>query len=181
MKIRKLFALVCILTLFTTLFAGCSQKEAGFLDGKWAYNHEPDEVAFKISGDSAVLDGVKYSCSYDDSFVTLTDKNGNTEKHRYVIDGEDILLYKTTAYAYAGNSVPDRFYGYWQNSSGWSWEFTPNGEFCEDGYFPGYFLADEEKNEIKLMYIDHYYDTFIYYNADGNVLTIEYPWRMVRK
>lgn len=183
MKIRKIAAIACIFAVLAVACIGCTEKEqdTGFLDGSWAYNHEPEETAFKVNGDSAVLDGVKYSCSYDDSYVTLTDKKGNTEKHRYIVDGEEILLYKTAVYVYSGDSVPDGFYGYWKNDANWSWEFTAAGEFCEDGYFYGYYSVDEATNAIKLMYTDHYYDTYIYYTVDGNVLTIEYPWRMVRK
>lgn len=181
MKIRRVLAFVCVLTLLAALFTGCSKEQGGVLDGKWAYNHDPEKVAFKVDGDSVVLDGVRYTCAYGDSVITLTDKNGNVQDHRYVVDGEEILLYKTATYTYDGGGVPDGIYGFWTNDAGWSWEFTPNGEFCEDGYFPGYFTENKETNEIKLMYTDHYYDTYIYYTVDGNVLTIEYPWRMVRK
>ncbi len=182
MKLKKIVTLLCAVSIIAVIFVGCGDNSSkGHLDGKWAYNHEPKKTALKIDGDTAVLDGEKYSCSYDDEYVILTDKSGNTVKHRYYMDGEDLLFYKMTSYRYALEGEPDDFIGYWENDSNWSFEFTEDGYFREDGYFPGMYVADNEKHSIMLMYNDSFQNTYIYYSLEGNVLTVEYPWKMVKR
>lgn len=184
MRKRKIFAFALAVSVLTLSFTGCGYpEEDGTLSGKWAYIHETDETAFKVNASEhkAVLDGVKYSCDVDPEYITLTDKDGNTMKLRYVSDNKGIYLYKIQEYTYEGIPEEGSLTGVWANpEKTWSFEFTATGEFKEDGIFPGIFYEDKEAGTIKLMYNDHFEDTVMYYSIVGNKLTVEYPWRMVR-
>lgn len=185
-KMRKVrfLALTLAASILALSFAGCGYEDKGDgLSGKWAYIHEPEKTAFKVDAEkhTAVLDGEKYSCEYDSEFITLTDKKGNVLNMRYEKDDEDILLYKIQTYTYEGTPTPGSLFGVWSDpANAWSFEFTEDGTFREDGYFPGYFFADEEEGVIKLAYNDHFEDVYLYYTIDGDKLTVLYPWRMVR-
>ena len=184
MKKFKFFTFALAASILALNFVGCGYPEGeDGLSGKWAYIHEPDKAAFKVnaSDHKAVLDKEKYSCDVDSEFITLVDKDGKEMKLRYVSDEKGMYLYKIQEYEYEGTPTPDSLVGVWSNPEmSWSFEFTENSEFKEDGYFPGYFLEDKEAGTIKLMYNDHFEDTLLYYSVDGNKLTVEYPWRMVR-
>ena len=100
---------------------------------------------------------------------------------RFVPDGENQkLLYETFVYEYTGEGEPSGVLGTWQEVNGnLSFEFTDKGTFREDYYSPGYYSVDEENGVIKLVYNDHYADTYIYYKLDGRFLTVDYPWPVV--
>lgn len=184
MKKVRLFAIALACLTLTSSFAGCGYPAGDdAISGKWAYIHETDKVAFKVNPEEhkAVLDGEKYTCDVEDGFITLTDKKGNDMKLRYVSDEKGIYLYKIQEYVFNGTPTQGSLTGVWEDpDKAWSFEFTEDGEFKEDGYFPGYFVADYEAGTIKLMYNDHFEDTLLYFSIAGNRLIVEYPWRMVR-
>ncbi len=129
----------------------------------------------------AVYKGNTYEYSKDEQFFTLTDEQGNVLKMRYTEDKDGMLLYETTTYQYAGEGEADGLIGLWENESQhWSYEFTVKGTFLEDGVFPGYYILDEEAGTIKLIYNDHFEDTYVYYSIEDGELTVEYPWPMVK-
>lgn len=184
MKRVRFFALALTVSILAASFAGCGYPEGGdALSGKWAYIHETDKVAFKVNATEhkAVLDGEHYSCDVDSEFITLTDRKGNDMKLRYVADNKGIYLYKIQEYTYEGTPEEGSLVGIWSNpDQTWNFEFTEEGTFKEDGYFPGIYYEDKEAGTIKLMYNDHFEDTVLYYTVNGNKLIVEYPWRMVR-
>lgn len=173
-------SLLFILVLTVMVLAGCSGKKIDDpFCGKWAYNHEPAELILEIKDNgTAEFKGEKYDYSRDDSFITLTSKE-KTYKLRYEQDKEDILIWEPEDYTFDGEGTPDGLVGVWKNANGWSYEFTDQGTFRENEYFPGYYYQNDEKS-IKLVYNDHFFDTILYYSIDGNVLKTEYPWRYVR-
>lgn len=163
-------------------FAGCG-KQQGPLVGKWAYVHDETTTVLELaSNGKAVYEGNSYTYTNDDQFIILKDKNGNENRFRYVIEKDGFLFYKTTEYVNKDNEAPSSIVGVWTGKEvdKWSFEFTENGEFMEDGYFPGYYTIDENAKTVKLVYNDHFEDTICYYQKDGNELTIEYPWKMVQ-
>ncbi len=184
MKYRRLTALVSVLLLSASLLAGCGQsagKDADAVIGTWAYIHDPETpvLTLKKSG-KAEYNGETYRYTADAKYINL--KSGSEELHlRYTRDDDEFYLYQPTTYLAAGDQVADAgsYIGKWSDpETGWSFEFTEDGAFIEDGFFPGVYTADAET--IKLMYEDHFYDTTIYYTVENGELHIEYPWSMVQ-
>ena len=120
----------------------------------------------------------KNACK-DEEYITLKDKRGTELKLKYVPDGEGILLYEKSTYEYKGEGKPEGLLGLWTQDNGWSFEFTEDGKFGEEGIFFGHYRVDESDSSIKLMYDDPIPDAILYYSLDGDKLTIDYPWPMV--
>lgn len=181
MKKSKFLVMLLIVTMVVLTFAGCG-GEADKFTGKWGYIHDAETAVMIFKADKTVTyDGIKYSYTYDDDFLTLTDNGGKITKIRYEEESDKMLIYRIQTYVYQGEGEPDGLVGVWKDEADrWSFEFTDKGEFKEDGYFPGYYAADDESKTIKLMYNDHFEDTYLYYVLEGNTLTVEYPWPMVR-
>ena len=171
--IKKLLA--AVIACGALMLAGCSGYES------WAYIYEPDKEAFRMyKNGKAVLDGTDYTYIKDEQYITLKDKDGVETKMRYEMDKDQMLIYKRAVYQYAGEEEQNGLIGTWKAENGWSYEFTDNGTFREDAYFPGYYMVDEENSRIKLAYNDHFYDTYIYYSLDGDKLTVDDPWPMMK-
>lgn len=208
MRKRRIAALILASALSISLLAGCGNEEkpgddvvvvpvASITDkpsapdtsasdtgllGRWAYVHDTENAAlvFETTG-YAVLDGEPYTYEYDDQFIKLTAMDGTVTNMRYVADNKGMYIYKHTTYTYTGSGAPNGLIGNWEcKEKKWLFEFSDKGTFMEDGYFPGYYSVDEENGTFKLMYNDHFEDTECYYSIDGNELSIEYPWRMVK-
>lgn len=160
------------------LIPGCGSREAQ----KWAYSHEPEVDVFVLyDNGKAVYKDTEYTYSSDDTFYTLTDKQGNTLKLRYVLDGDGMLLYETSVYRRDPEEPGSGLAGKWVHENGRNmFRFTKDGQFDEDGYFYGHYNAKEDEGTIKLMYSDPLQDCILYYDLNGDELTIEYPWPMVR-
>lgn len=171
---------ILLLTLFLLATVGCRAKSK--TGGSWAYSHDPNTpVLILKSNGHAELDGESYSYSDDGTFLILKGSGDKDLKLRYVLEEDGMLLYRTTDYRYAGNGIPRNLLGLWYCSEKkWSFEFTEKGTFLEDGYFPGYYSVDENNSSITLDYMDEFRDTVCYYSLDGSVLSVEYPWKMVR-
>lgn len=174
-RFTKLIA-IC-LSLMILCIAGCSKTQTQ----EWAYIHDKATTILSLSDNGkAVFNGEKYTYTLENNFLTLTDKDGNVTTMRFIPDGDQYLLYETAVYEYKGEGEPDGVIGYWQEIDGYlSFEFTDKGTFREDYYSPGYYTVDEENGIIKLVYNDMYADTYIYYQVDGNILTVDYPWPVV--
>ena len=179
MKNKHIILLVASILLIFALFGCARNANVGELAGEWAYIHDTETVALSIeSNGNTVLDGVAYTADVDDTYITLKASNGSEEKMRYVLDKDGMLLYKNTTYTLEGDST-DGLIGMWSHDK-WSFEFTKEGTFQEDGYFPGYYTVDEANKTIKLVYNDHFEDAVLYYEINGNELYLQYPWRMVK-
>lgn len=179
MRKIKLIGLGCILLCLLFAVSGCAKEVNA---ESWAYIHEPEVEILRLGDDGkASFKGKAYEYSKDEQFLTLTDDNNQVLKMRCVMKNEKMLLYETTTYRYAGEGEPDGIMGFWSSEeNSWAYEFTEKGTFLEDGVFPGHYLVDEEEGTIKLMYNDHFEDTYVYYLIDGDQLIIEYPWPMVK-
>lgn len=181
MKKRKV-SVIFLVFVCLLLLMGCGNKqlsqEAQKICGDWAYIHDRDTtvVSFDKNG-KAKYEGKKYTFTCDDTFVYLKNKDGE-QKLRYVMDGDKMFLYKNTEYKFCGEGEPDGIIGSWESTENWKFEFTENGTFLEDGYFPGLYIMTENSG-VKLVYNDQFEDTLCYYHVDGNTLVLEYPWPMV--
>lgn len=180
MKRTRLVATILIAVLLCLSVCGCGQKISSPALGDWAYIHDTATQILKLTDDGeAIYKGISYKFTDDGTFITL--KSDKDEiKLRYVKDGEDLIVYEPTMYVYDGDTTPTGLIGTWKNAeNNWSFEFTDNGEFKEDGYFPGYYTVNPDDGTFKLVYNDHFEDTTVFYSIDGKELTIEYPWQMV--
>lgn len=178
---RTAFSLLVILVFSFTLFlSGCGRTPSE-AEGRWAYIHDTEAEAFVLSYDKAVIDGTEYKVeSIGEDYIVLS-LDGREMSHRYEMNSAGMLLYKTTDYVLEGEDTAEGLVGRWFNAEKkWSFEFTEDGTFREDGYFPGQYIVDEQAGLFKLIYNDHFEDTVCYYSISGNVLTVEYPWQMVR-
>ena len=180
MRVKKSLVLLLTFSIMIAIFTGCSDKK-GSLDGKWAYIHDKEAAALTIDNGKAVLDGTGYKCSYDDSFITLTNSDTETRKLRYLIAEDYLVLYKQTDYTYTGEGAPTGIVGLWEDTAdNWSYEFTEEGNFVEDGFFSGTYKENPSEQTITLDYNEDFQDTVIYYSISGDQITIEYPWKMVK-
>ena len=183
MVMKKYISILFILILQVLLLTGCNKTSAVVnpeLCGKWAYIHDDETTVLAINDKGeATYDGKDYSATSDDTYLYL--KDGSTElKMRYLINDSGMYLYKNTTYVNSEDASPDSIVGLWKDEADkWSFEFSKNGTFKEDGYFPGYYTVDKEAGTVKLVYNDQFEDTVVYYNIEGNELIMEYPWQMV--
>lgn len=177
---KKFSAVLTSFVIMALFLTGCGSKAIG-----WAYSHDPATEIISLSDNGkAVYKGSNYTYTQDSSFITLKGSDGSEIRLRYIPDSKDegkMLLYEKTTYNYAGEGVPDSFIGAWvDDNNRSSFQFTDKGTFSEDNIFYGHFTADTEESSIKLMYDEPLEDTMIYYSLEGNRLTIDYPWSMVR-
>ena len=188
MKIFRHFFifLLSYLCVFSSLSV-CSSASADnvvaeTLTGKWAYIHDPDTPALIIKANGkAELDGKKYTYTNTDEYIEMTDKKGTSEKFRYKFEKDGLYFYKNCIYVFCGEDEPTDIVGQWKcEDNNWSFEFTANGTFNEDGFFPGYYSLNQDSSEFTLIYNDHFEDTTCYYSIEGNELHVSYPWLMVR-
>lgn len=165
--------------------AGCASAElspqAKEIKGKWAYIHDEETVILRLKSDgTAQYHGKDYTYDCDDEFIKLT-ADDETLSLRYYKDGDKLYIYEQTIYKYDGEGKPDGIVGLWTCAEKkWEFEFTENGTFKEDGYFPGYYSVDEKAGTFKLVYNDQFEDTVCYYHINGSEMMLEYPWCMVK-
>ena len=176
--------LLAVLAGIFLLLAGCGagtalSPQAQALSGKWAYIHDDQTTVLWLKDDgTAVFHDKKYHYDCDDAYITLTG-GGETAALRYQWDGDDIYLFEQTTYTCEGTH--NGLVGKWVSEKDhWSFEFTEQGTFDEDGYFPGHYTVNEAEGTFKLMYNDPFEDTTCYYHIDGGELLLEYPWHMVK-
>ena len=180
MSIKKLPVLVFTMLLIFVLLAACSGKNSeSSYEGNWSYSHEPKEPALVVKNSGkAKLDGKNFTYTEENGILRLENKAGDLAFAKFKNDGDKrhIFLYKHTIYTGANN---DGLIGKW-TSGKWSFEFTAEGTFLEDGYFPGYYSVDEENSALILIYNDQFDNTIIPYEIKGNKLILDYPWEMVK-
>ena len=150
---KKSLVLLLTLSIIAAVFTGCS-GDKNPLVGEWAYLHDKETTAFTVtSKGKANLDGVEYDCTYDDSFITLSASDSKTQKLRYILTDEGLVLYKSTDYTYSGDGTPTDVVGRWDcTPNSWSYDFTANGEFVEDGFFSGTYKVNTSDGTIVLDY-----------------------------
>lgn len=176
-------SVLAILAVLMILLAGCGKSSMTINNGvvgKWAYNHDPKITIaeFKDNGKAVYL-GHKYTYSADNDFVILSDGKSGDIKLRYSLTEKGMDLCKNQIYSRVeeGKGLT----GYWLDSqNNFTFEFTENGTFREDGSFTGYYTVNEDEGTIKLVYEQYFEDTLLHYQLSDSKLVIEYPWPMVR-
>lgn len=176
MKKLRGYIFSTILISSSLLLSGCGAKSE-----KWAYAYEPTKEVIELSDNGkAEYKGNRYLYTQDGNFIELTDKSGNSLTLRFEDNGNEKLLYEKSTYTYSGENPDDGIVGLWTQDNGWSYQFTEDGKFSEENIFFGHYTVDEEKGCIRLMYDDPIEDAYLYYTLEGNQLTVDYPWPMVK-
>lgn len=175
MKMGKIAAGAVIFLSLLSL-SGCGSKKVE----SWAYDHEPDkEVLAFYSDGKATFKGEDLKYTEDATSINVTGEDNSTKIH-CVKEDDNIILYEKTTYKRMVGSSEDGLVGLWTQGNGWSYEFTAEGKFSEDTFFYGRYSVDEANHCIKLMYDDPIEDAYLYYSLDGDELTVDYPWPMVK-
>ena len=173
MKKIKIYSTLISIVFIMSLLGGCGSKTE-----KWAYNHEPLVAVIALSDNGkATYKGNEYTYTRDDTYITLKNEGGE-QRIKYEMDGDNMTLYEESTCTRVGTG--EGVVGTWTQSNGWSYVFTENGEFSEEGIFYGHYTVEEANSRIKLMYDDPIEDAYLYYTLDGDKLTVAYPWPMVR-
>ena len=154
----------------------------------WAYDYEPTkEILMLGNSGKATYKGESYNYEKDDQFITFSKSGAESFKIRYEMTkddkgGEAMFFYEPKYYTYSSDTQQNGLIGLWKNDDGSSFEFKENGSFMEDGYFYGYYSADEDMGKIKLIYDSNFRfsDSYIYYQIEGDQIRVEYPWRLFR-
>ena len=173
----KHFVLTAALVILMPLLAGCQTTTE-----EWAYVHEPEEEVLSLSSDGkAVYKDIEYTYTKDDSYIHLKGKSSEDLDLRYVIDGDKMILYEKAEYFREGGNTEDGVFGLWMQENRRNlFQFNKDGKFSEENIFFGHFGLDQDNGIIKLMYDEPMQDAILYYTLDGDTLTIEYPWPMVK-
>lgn len=180
---KRLVAIFLIAVLM--LLAGCGaasvSEQAQAITGKWAYIHDEETVILRLKSDGvASFHDKDYTYDCDDEYIYLKAEDDELAL-RYKVDGDKLYIYEQTTYKYDGEGEPEGLIGQWSCAEKkWKFEFTDDGTFMEDGYFPGYYIVDEAEGSFKLIYNDQFEDTVCYYKITGDELMLEYPWCMVK-
>ena len=151
------------------------------LCGRWAYDHDPENAVLTLKKDGrAVYEGTKYEFSSDGQYIRLDAGKGEEPiLLRYVLDGETMILYQPAEYE--REETAEGLAGHWTCAPrNWTYDFSEEGAFKEDGTFSGEYDVDEDAGTFTLHYEDYFDDTTCFYSLDGTRLTVEYPWAMVR-
>ncbi|MCR4616705.1 MAG: hypothetical protein K5669_00795 [Lachnospiraceae bacterium] len=171
---NKFFYLTIALTTSFLLLTGCGKKGES-----WAYDYDPQtEVMALYENGSAEFKGEKYKYTKDDSFIHLI-KGDEKLDLRYMTGDGNITIYEKSIYKQDGTKN-EGIKGSWAADNGWTFVFTADGKFSEENIFFGNYSVDEENACIKLMYDDPIPDAYLYYEINGDELTIEYPWPLVK-
>ena len=187
MKRKSLILLLlCIVICSASVMTGCKKKNEA-----WAFSHEQEKAVMTFYADgTASYDGKSYK-SYEvtDDHILFTAKDGSVTSVRYY-DGKDYdgqerrYIYRKAYY----KLIPDMLVGdspivgLWEGTNGnegLSFQFTAKGTFYEDETLPGYYFVNDD-GSILLDYDGYLSSTLIYYSIDGDLLTIDYPWAMVK-
>ena len=189
MKKSKFLPTFLAVVLMLLLMTACNKNEndtaisneAQSICGSWAYIHDKETAiaVFREDG-TAQYEGKDYTFECDKQFIKLKDAYGEIIQIRYSLDDEGMYLYNNKTYTYCDDGEPYGLVGEWSCvEKNWSFSFTKEGTFMEDGYFSGYYTIDDENSTFKLVYNDQFEDTVCYFLLEENELHIEYPWRVV--
>jgi major membrane immunogen (membrane-anchored lipoprotein) len=162
--------------------AAATSDEALRVCGSWAYIHDKETAIAVFHEDgTAQYEGKDYSFECNSQFIKLTNSDGETIQLRYALDDEGMYLYSNNTYTFSGEGEPNGLVGEWSCAEkNWSYSFSEDGTFLEDGFFPGNYTVDDDNSTFKLVYNDQFEDTVCYFQLEENKLSIEYPWRMVK-
>lgn len=190
---RRILVLFCISVLLLGALGGCGKKPAAKKEKEtveeWAFFHDRENAVMIFNKDgSASFDGKSYK-SYEvgEKTIRFTAEDGTVTDIRYydetTKDGEyrrtvyRIVDYKLQPSTLTGDSP---VIGLWVASErNWSYQFTAKGTFLEDEVLPGHYSVKDD-GTILLIYEGNLPQTVFYYSIHDDVMTVEYPWVMVK-
>ncbi len=174
MKTKRLVGFFMVLLLVAVMTAcGEAVIENKDICKKWGYDSTSTDLKFTEKG-KATFEGVDYSFTIDDTYITLTYKKDQVEKHRYELTKDGLYFYHNMNFKLE-TDLGEGIRGVWSCGEN-SFEFTAYDTFLEDGFFTGHYSVNEAEGTIKLMYEHDMIDTVLYYTLDGDKLLIEYPY-----
>lgn len=178
MNKKSLLAVVFILIMSCAFLTGC--KDDAEEAWGYAYDSNTPVLAFLKDGTAQYHDKDFKSYEVTDKVIRLTDDKGNVTEIKYYDDKEKRYIYENKSYEYTYGDDNTQLIGVWENADTASFQFIAKGTFLEDGIFPGHYYVDEEEHSIKLAYNDPMPDIYLYYSIEGGILTIEYPWPLLK-
>ena len=180
---RALTALLTLMMCFAFLSTALAEDEMPLI-GEWAFDYEPETTVLKVETDGrAWYRGKEYHWEDQETFLAMTDTDGNTMNLRYTVTEEKKVIYPQTRYK-RGKEVEGQggLIGIWEGAEdGSNFVFTPAGYFLEDSSFTGNFMMNAEEGTFLLHYGDVFADTTCYYSITDEILTVEYPWTIIEK
>ncbi|MBO4484727.1 MAG: hypothetical protein J5738_05015 [Lachnospiraceae bacterium] len=205
MKHKKIaFAWIGVLMIAVFSLSGCKNGSSGKhaantvtptaseavktdeMSEQWVYVHDhavPAMVFYKDG--TATYDGVKYK-SYEvlENTIRFTSESGTVVNIRYFDETKNgekrRTIYRITDYKLKPSTLTgdSPVIGYWEfPEKNWSYQFTANGTFLEDGVLPGRYYVNDD-GTIRLSYEGNLPETVFYYSIHDDVMTVEYPWVM---
>jgi hypothetical protein len=188
MKKIKYFTTFLVIMLIMLFMTSCGKNtnaksnDVKGIIGSWAYTHDKEKaIAVFHKNGTAQYEGNEYSFECDSQFIKLKNKDGKTLKLRYLLNDKGMYLYSNTTYTFSGKGEPDGLVGEWSCAEkNWSYSFTEEGTFEEDGFFSGNYTVDDKNSTFKMVYDDKFEDTVCYFQIHDGKLQIEYPWPMVK-
>ena len=199
-RMKKNCYIIILIAILAVLATGCTKDEVKTLES-WAYSFDSANEILRLCSDgSAVYQASEYqdglqvkvgkrysSYKKDNGYLILSDPNMPELKMRYTENENGIILYEISEYKYSPeNAEPQNgLLGLWVHTGTerMFFEFTNKGTFLEDGLFPGYYEVDENNGSVKLKYNnpdDSVPATIFYYTIKDDMMTVEYPWQMVK-
>ena len=179
MSKKTLLAIVGLLVVSAFCLAGCGKKD---VTEEWGYAHDQSTpvLSFYKEGNAKYHDKDYKSYEITDKVIRLTDDKGNVTEIKYNDEKEKRYIYESKTYEYSYGDDSSQLPGVWENKDSASFQFTVKGTFLEDGIFPGHYYVNEEEHSIRLAYNDPMPDIYLYYSIDNGILTIEYPWPLLK-
>ena len=180
---KKWIILALCTCLLMSSCAAADEKLA--LIGEWAFSYEPETEVLRVGEDGAAwYKGQDYTWEDLGDRLKLTDAAGGVLFLRYLVAGDQTFIYPHTKY-HRGKEVEGQggLIGIWEEENGGgSFVFTPAGYFLEDSSFSGNYMIDQAAGTFLLHYGDVFADTLCYYSiGEDDVLTVEYPWAIVKR
>ena len=164
--------------------AGCGAEEPCRLLGDWAFDYEPAETVLTVREDgSAFWNGEAFTWEDDGTFLLLSKEEGEVLPLRYLAEEDKVRVFLTGTYTRTAKDKDEEIFGAWKKdgSYGSAFVFEKDMRFMEDGTFVGTFELDEEAGTFTLKYQpDIFEDTTCYFIREGDRMTVEYPWTVVK-
>ncbi len=183
-RMGRIAALFLVLMLFCAAGACAESGGNSPLLGEWAFDYEPETTVLKVSADgSARYKDRDFRWEDRGTALVLTDADGTALELRYAVTEDGVFIYPQTRYRRGEKEVEGQggLIGIWEGAEdGSSFVFTPAGYFLEDSVFSGNFMMNAEEGTFLLHYGDAFRDTLCYYSIADEILTVEYPWKIVK-
>ncbi len=148
------------------------------LVGEWI-DLDDDTLTFNADGTCDYFGEACDSYSFDGKILKLTAGDSTVSYDARLFSQYFVIFYESNAYNYtrtAGNS--GELVGEWESPEGYTFAFTADGKFTEDGTETGTYAVDGE--EIMFIYDDDTDGSYLFnmYDINGDEMTFCYGWAL---